>query len=74
MGAMRIGRSRECGELLMFEEVRRRLHLDVPQFEAQTTIALADIVGTVGRAADFDGCFRPREPHLAAQRAEAPAT
>ena len=54
----------------MFEEIRRRLHLGRPQFEAETTIALADIVGTVGRAADFDGCFRPREPHLAARIAQ----
>lgn len=40
---MRIGRSRDCGELLMFEEVRRRLNLGMPQFESETTIAVADM-------------------------------
>ena len=62
---MRIGRSRDCGELLSFDEVRRRLNLGMPQFETETTIAVADIVGTLGRAGDFDGCFRPRQKHLA---------
>ncbi len=38
---MRIGRSRDCGELLIFEEVRRRLNLGMPQFESETTIAVA---------------------------------
>ena len=62
---MRMLRARDCGELLTFEEVRRRLNLGRPQLEGQETIAVADIVGTVGRAGDFDGCFRPREPQLA---------
>jgi hypothetical protein len=39
----------------------------MPQVEGEATIAVADIIGTVGRAGDFDGCFRPREPHLAAR-------
>ena len=64
---MRIPRIRDCGELLQFDEVRRRLHVGMPQAEGEATIAVADIVGTVGRAGDFDGCFRPREPHLAAR-------
>ena len=67
MGTMRIPRSRDCGELLMFDQVRRRLNLGLPQVEGERTIAVADIIGTVGRAGDFDGCFRPREPHLAAR-------
>ena len=67
MSIMRIPRGRDCGELLMFDQVRRRLNLGMPQVEGERTIAVADIVGTVGRAADFDGCFRPREPHLAAR-------
>jgi hypothetical protein len=62
---MRIPRIRDCGELLQFDEVRRRLHVGMPQPEGEATIAVADVIGTVGRAADFDGCFRPREPHLA---------
>jgi hypothetical protein len=49
----------------MFDEVRRRLNLGMPQPEGERTIAVADIVGTVGRGGDFDGCFRPRPPHLA---------
>jgi hypothetical protein len=61
MGARR---SRHCGDLLQFDEVRRRLHLGMPQLEGEATIALADIVGSLGRAKDFDGCFRPRQPEL----------
>jgi hypothetical protein len=49
----------------MFEEVRRRLHLGAPVIEGTETIRVDDVIGTVGRGADFDGCFRPREPNLA---------
>jgi hypothetical protein len=62
---MKIARSRGCGDLLMFDEVRRSLGLGLPRHEGEATIAVSDIVGTVGRAADFDGCFRPRERSLA---------
>ncbi|HEX7172545.1 MAG TPA: hypothetical protein VF365_08060 [Candidatus Limnocylindria bacterium] len=62
---MRLGRLRDCGDLLMFDQVRRSLGLGQPHLEGEATIAVADIVGTVGRAADFDGCFRPREAALA---------
>ncbi len=62
---MRLPGSRDCGDLLMFEEVRRRLHLGAPVIEGTETIRVDDIIGTVGRGADFDGCFRPREPRLA---------
>ena len=61
---MRIPGSRDCGDLLVFEEVRRRLHLGAPQVEGTETIRVADIIGTVNRAGDFDGCFRPRADHL----------
>lgn len=64
---MRLPGSRDCGDLLMFDEVRRRLHLGAPVIEGSETIRVADVIGTVGRAADFDGCFRPREPRLAAR-------
>lgn len=64
---MRLPGTRDCGDLLMFDEVRRRLHLGAPVIEGSETIRVADIIGTVGRAADFDGCFRPREPRLAAR-------
>lgn len=49
----------------MFDEVRRRLHLGAPVIEGHETIRVDDIIGTVGRATDFDGCFAPREPRLA---------
>ena len=62
---MRLPGSRDCGDLLMFEEVRRRLHLGAPVIEGNETIRVDDVIGTVGRGADFDGCFRPREPRLA---------
>ena len=64
MSVMRLPGTRDCGDLLTFEEVRRRLHLGSPVIEGTETIRVADIVGTVGRAGDFDGCFRPREPRL----------
>lgn len=62
---MRLLGARDCGDLLMFEQVRQRLHLGAPVIEGNETIRVADIIGTVGRAGDFDGCFRPREPRLA---------
>ena len=64
---MRLPGSRDCGDLLMFDEVRRRLHLGAPVIEGHETIRVDDIIGTVGRAADFDGCFAPREHRLAAR-------
>jgi hypothetical protein len=62
---MRLPGSRDCGDLLMFEEVRRRLHLGAPVIEGNETIRVDDVIGTVGRGTDFDGCFRPRAPNLA---------
>lgn len=62
---MRLRRSRDCGDLLQFDHVRRSLGLGQPHQESAGTIAVADIVGTVGRGADFDGCFRPRDRALA---------
>jgi hypothetical protein len=59
------GRARGCGDLLMFDQVRRSLGLGQPRHEREATIAVSDIVGTIGRSADFDGCFRPRERALA---------
>jgi hypothetical protein len=62
---MRLGWSRDCGELLLFDHIRRSLNLGHPHLEGEATIAVADIIGTVGRGSDFDGCFRPRDPALA---------
>jgi hypothetical protein len=65
------GRStRDCGDLLGFDRVRRQLHLAMPHAAGDATIALADIVGSLGRARDFDGCFRPRHPELATRMRE----
>jgi hypothetical protein len=64
---MRLGRKRDCGDLLMFDHVRRSLDLGMPVDEGTATINVADIVGTVGRAGDFDGCFRPRDAALVAR-------
>ena len=44
--------------------IRRQLHLGPPVFEGVETISVAQIVGTTGRAHDFDGCFRPLRPTL----------
>jgi hypothetical protein len=49
----------------MFDHVRRALGLGMPTDEGTATIAVADVIGTVGRAKDFDGCFRPREAGMA---------
>ena len=64
---MRLPGLRDCGDLLMFDEVRRRLRLGPLVIEGIETIRVADIIGTVGRGSDFDGCFRPREPRLEAR-------
>ena len=54
----------------MFDEVRRSLGLGQPRFEREATIPVADIIGSVGRSADFDGCFRPRQRALGRRIAE----
>jgi hypothetical protein len=40
-------------------QIQRQLRLDPPHFEAIDTIVVAQVIGTVGRARDFDGCWRP---------------
>jgi hypothetical protein len=62
---MRLPRTRDCGDLLLFDEVRRSLRLGRPLWEGDETIRVEDVVGTTGRADDFDGCFRPRTEQLA---------
>lgn len=58
------GSDRDCGPLLELGHIQRRLQLGAPVAEGVETIAVAEIVGTVGRARDFDGCFRPLRPEL----------
>ena len=53
-------RGRDCGELLPFEEVRRRLGLMTRLPVGRRDVPVAEIIGSVGRVVDFDGCFRPR--------------
>jgi hypothetical protein len=69
-------RDRECRDLLAFDEVRHRLGLGTRLPGGRREVPVADIIGSVGRVADFDGCFRPRHKRLRAEiraRAAAPA-
>ena len=61
---MRRLRSSECGNLLEFDEVRRRLQLGTRVDVGVQEIAVAQIIGSVSRAHEFDGCFRPRNARL----------
>ncbi len=61
---MRRRRSSECGVLLDFEEVRRRLQLGARRDIGTQEIAVSQIIGSVSRAHEFDGCFRPRTDRL----------
>jgi hypothetical protein len=47
-------------DLLPFEEVRRRLGLMTRLPAGRREVPIVEIIGSVGRVADFDGCFRPR--------------
>ena len=47
-------------DLLPFEEVRRRLGLMTRLPAGRREVPIAEIIGSVGRVTDFDGCFRPR--------------
>src|SRR3954451_568898 len=60
-------RGRDCAELLAFEEVRHRLGLGTRLPVGRREVQISAIVGSVGRVADFDGCFRPRNARLRTQ-------
>jgi hypothetical protein len=49
----------DCGPLLELGQIQRQLRLGPSVYEGDATIAVAQIIGTVGRARDFDGCFQP---------------
>ena len=69
-------RDRECRDLLAFDEVCHRLGLGTRLPGDRREVAVADIIGSVGRVADFDGCFRPKHKRLREEiraRASAPA-
>ena len=53
-----------CGELLDFNEVQRRLQLGPRTEIGIQEIPVAQVVGSVSRVHDFDGCFQPRTKHL----------
>jgi hypothetical protein len=57
-------------ELLAFEEVRRRLGLGTRLPVGRRDVAVGDIIGSIDRVADFDGCFRPRTASLRTAIAE----
>jgi len=57
-------RSSDCGSLLEFEEVRRRLQLGTRVDVGVEEIAVEQVIGSMGRAHEFDGCFRPRTQRL----------
>jgi hypothetical protein len=57
-------RSSDCGSLLEFEEVRRRLQLGTRVDVGVQEIPIDQIIGSMGRAHEFDGCFRPRTRRL----------
>lgn len=48
-----------CGALLDLEDVRSRLGLLEQSYSGVHPIPLEQVVGTVGRARDFDRCFNP---------------
>ena len=67
-------RSSDCGPLLEFEEVRRRLQLGTRVDVGVQEIAIDQIIGSHGRAHEFDGCFRPRTHRLRKVLAQIKAT
>ena len=59
------GTPRECGPLWELGWISRQLGLGTPVLEGIDTIPVADVVGTVERGRDFDGCWQPLQPRLA---------
>ena len=57
-------RGRDCGDLLSFEDVRRRLNLGTRLPVGRREVRVADIIGSVGRVHDLDACFRPKTKGL----------
>jgi hypothetical protein len=53
-----------CGELLDFDDVERRLQLGPRTDIGTQEIPIEQVIGSVGRAHEFDGCFRPRSARL----------
>ncbi len=57
-------RATACGDLLDFNEVQRRLKLGSRTDIGTHEISVEQVVGSVSRVHEFDGCFRPRTARL----------
>lgn len=57
-------RPADCGDLLDFEVVRQALQLGTRIDIGTHEIEVAQVIGSVGRVREFDGCFRPRSQRL----------
>lgn len=64
------GTRQNCGALLELSWVTRQLRLSQPIDDGSETIPVAQIVGSVNRGRDFDGCWQPVEPRLARRLTE----
>jgi hypothetical protein len=64
LGRLVRGAAEEEGRLLDLEEVQDRLRLFDQHYEGMRAIPVAQIVGTAGRAEDFDQQFLPRRPEM----------
>jgi hypothetical protein len=59
-------RTTDCGDLLDFEEVSRRLQLGARVDVGTEEIRIDQVIGSLGRVHEFDACFRPRSARLRA--------
>jgi hypothetical protein len=59
------GTPHECGPLFEYRWISRQLDLAAPIVEGVETIPVAQIVGSVSRARDFDACWHPLHSRLA---------
>lgn len=64
------GTRQDCGALLELSWVTRQLRLSQPIEDGSETIPVAQIVGSVNRSRDFDGCWQPVGQRLARSLAE----
>lgn len=55
--------SGQSRQLLVFDEVREKLHLGGPVYRGVQSVALEKIVGSVDRYRDFDRLFMPTQSH-----------
>jgi hypothetical protein len=56
--------SGDCGPLLDFDDVHRLLRLGPRTDIGVREIEIEQVIGSVGRTHEFDGCFRPRTARL----------